>query len=169
MKQTFVATFMVLALCGCDRASANRWHALYVAEVSAHDQTKQIKNAEIAARDMEVENQRAFMAILADRIKDLEKSNERLREEIHERKAQRRGPVQPCAGVVTAVAGEIGLVVLDVGSEQGLIEGDEFEIARDGKKIARVQLDRVDRKWSAAKVVGEGSPLKGDQATLISK
>jgi hypothetical protein len=169
MKHAIVATCMVLALCGCDRASSSRWHAMYVAEVKAHYQTQQIKNAEIAARDMEVENQRAFMAILADRIKDLEKSNERLREEVHERKAQRRGPVPSCVGVVTAVASEIGAVVLDVGSDQGLIEGDEFEIARDGKKIARVKLDRVDRKWSAAKVVGEGTPLKGDQATLISK
>ena len=170
MKFQLSPVLLIPALLGCDRISGNDWKQKYVKEVEYHYQTQQIKKAEIAARDMEAENQRQFMAILSDRIKELERDNARLREELHGRKAESRGPVVPFTAVVTAVAGEIGLVVFDVGSDRGLIEGDELEITRGGNIIAKVKLDRVDRKWSAGKVVGgEGSPLKGDTATLLQK
>jgi hypothetical protein len=169
MSRLCAAACLSLFLCGCDRATANHWQKMYLNELNLHYRTQQIKNAEIAARDKEIENQRTFMAILADRIKDLEKSHERLRDEQQVRKAKTRGPVATCSGVVTAVAGEIKIVVLSVGSDQLLIEGDQFEITREGRKIARVQLDRVDPTWSAGKVVDGETPMKGDKATLIVK
>jgi hypothetical protein len=73
-------------------------------------------------------------------------------------------------GKVTAVAGEIGVAVLNVGGDQGLIVGDEFDITRNGQKSARIKLDRVDPKWCAGKVIGtEGRPAVGDTATLVLK
>jgi len=169
MNRVFGAVCLALSLVGCDRVTGG-WKQKYMNELNYHQQTQQIKNAEIAARDLEAENQREFMAILADRIKELEKSNERLRAELHGQKSKGRGPVSPVTGRVTAVAGEIGVVVLDVGSDRGLLEGDRFEITRDGKRIVVVQLDRADRTWSAGKIVeGDGAPLKGDAATLLQK
>jgi hypothetical protein len=170
MGRRWAAALLLLALSACDRTSADHWKKMYVNEANYHYQTQQIKNAEIAARDMEAENQKKFFAILNDRIQVLEKDSARLREELRGRRLESRGPVAPCNGLVTAVAGEIGLVVLDVGSDKGLLEGDRLEITRAGRKVARVQLERVDRTWSAGKVVdGEGSPLRGDAATLIPK
>lgn len=169
MRRLCAAACLALILCGCDRTAANHWRTMYLNEVNFHYQTQQTKNAEIAARDKEVENQRTFMAILEDRIKELEKSNARLREELHDKKAQTRGAITPSSGLVTAVAGEIKTVVLNLGSEKGLIEGDQVEITREGKKIARVQLDRVDPTWSAGKVIDGETPMKGDTATLILK
>ena len=161
---------LALSLCACDRVGASSWKAKYIRELELHAQTQAIKNAEIAARDLEVENQRQFIAILADRIEQLEKEKLEQLDKLQARKSERRGPLEPVTGKVTAVASEIRLVVLDVGIDQGLIVGDEFEITRNGEKIARARLDRVDKKWSAAKVVGnEGNPAKGDTATFVPK
>jgi hypothetical protein len=56
-------------------------------------------------------------------------------------------------GRVTAVANEIGLVVLSIGSDDGVKEGDEFAVLRSGDFVAKIKIDRTDRKWCAGKVV----------------
>ena len=171
MSRVFGVACLALSLFGCDRISSNTWKSKYLKEIEYHYQTQQIKNAEIAARDLEVENQRQFMAVMSERIEHLEKDNRALRDQLlHEQKSERRVPVAECVGKVTAVAGEIGMAVLNVGDEQGLIVGDEFEITRNGQKIVRIKLERVDRKWCAGKVIGtEGTPAVGDTATLVLK
>ena len=231
------------------------WKDKFIKEVNYHYQTQQIKNAEIAARDMEVENQRAFMAILADRINTLDTENsgkaarindlqrqldsantlatkyeadmqvfvrqlevqlaqiqelttkvdehraklakslnekslavaelqyarqlaERLQQDLGQLEekhvemardkkhleekinaiAQNGGnvnvaPKKALEGKVTAVANEIGLVVISIGKDDGVLEGDEFTVYRGGDFVAKVVIDRADRKWSAGKVV----------------
>jgi hypothetical protein len=56
-------------------------------------------------------------------------------------------------GKVIAVAPEIGLVVLSIGKDDGVKEGDAYVVDRAGTFVAKVVVDRTDRKWSAAKVV----------------
>ncbi len=154
---------LLLALIGCDRAESRSWMQKYVNEVNAHFQTQQIKNAEVAARDMEIENQKVFIQILNDRIADQEKDLDRLRAKL----VQVRGTPPTVNATVTSVAGESGLVVLDAGSNKGLVEGDVLSIVRDNKPIARVKVDRVDKTWAAAKVVDRvEDPRKGDGAVL---
>jgi hypothetical protein len=51
------------------------------------------------------------------------------------------------------VANEIGLVVISIGKDDGVLEGDEFTVYRGGDFVAKIQIDRSDRKWSAGKVV----------------
>ncbi len=69
------------------------------------------------------------------------------------------------ASKVTAVANEIGLVVLSVGKDDGVEEGDEFVVSRSGEFVTKVVIDRADRKWSAGKVVGKkADPRVGDDA-----
>lgn len=78
-------------------------------------------------------------------------------------KAVSRGPLD---AKVTAVANEIGLVVLSVGKDDGVREGDEFTVTRAGGEVTKVVIDRVDRKWSAGKVVQKKlDPRVGDDAS----
>jgi hypothetical protein len=62
-------------------------------------------------------------------------------------------PKKALDGKVTAFSGEIGLVVISIGKDDGALEGDEFTVYRGGDFVARIVLDRTDRRWSAGKVV----------------
>ena len=62
-------------------------------------------------------------------------------------------PKKPLEAKVTAVAPEIGLVVISIGKDDGVLEGDEFAVYRGGDFVAKIVIDRADRKWSAGKVV----------------
>jgi len=231
------------------------WKDKFVKEVNYHYQTQQIKNAEIAARDVEVDNQRQFVTILNERISVLDTENsakatriteinrqldfantqlqkfeadmqvfvrqlevqlaqiqelttkveehrgklakalsektllaaevqyarqasERLQhdlaqlEEKHVEMARDKkhleekinhlkdlgyrtdiAPKKPLEGKVTAVANEIGLVVISIGRDDGVLENDEFTVYRGGDFVAKIVVDKADRKWSAGKVV----------------
>lgn len=64
---------------------------------------------------------------------------------------------------VTAVANEIGLVVISLGSDDGVREGQVYTIVRGADTIGTMRIDRVDAKWSAGKVVNKsGDPKVGD-------
>ena len=249
LSKMFVILVFVIALVklGIDVtlfAQKVDWKDKFVKEVNYHYQTQQIKNAEIAARDMEVDNQRAFIAILSDKINTLDTENsakaarigdlqrqldfsntqlakieadtqvfvrqlevqlaqiqelntkvdehraklskslnekalavselqyarqlaERLQqdlgqlEEKHVEMARDKkhleekinaiaaaggnvnvAPKAPLNGKVTAVANEIGLVVISVGKDAGVAEGDEFTLYRGGDFVAHRERGR---------------------------
>jgi hypothetical protein len=77
--------------------------------------------------------------------------------------APRRG----LSGKVTAVAKELDLVVLSIGRDAGVNEGDEFTITRANTFICKIVVDRVDRPWAAGRVAlkGKAEPLIGDDAS----
>jgi hypothetical protein len=54
---------------------------------------------------------------------------------------------------VTAVATEIGLVVFSAGKDDGVVEGAKYWVHRDSTFVAQIVIDRVDRKWSAGKIM----------------
>lgn len=96
------------------------------------------------------------------RLSDLRLEIDRVRDEIRALKEEitrLESPPPPPKPVplpvfrITAVASEIGLVVLSGGSEQGVIQGAKYVVHRDGRFVAQLVVDRVDRTWSAAKVV----------------
>jgi len=107
-------------------------------------------------------------------IEDLAKTNEEVRRALAKAQNDRKVSETELALVrkaatlqakVTAVAGEIGLVVLSAGSDDGVREGDEFTLSRDGAFVAKVVIERVDRKWSAGKVRDRKlDPRVGDEA-----
>ncbi|HLY75601.1 MAG TPA: VIT domain-containing protein [Planctomycetota bacterium] len=75
-------------------------------------------------------------------------------------------PRKALEGKVTATATEIGLVVISLGKDDGVLEGDEFEVSRGSEFVAKVVVDRADRKWAAGKVVLKKSdPEVGDDAS----
>jgi hypothetical protein len=260
LSKIFVILVFIVALLklGVDMtlfAQKVDWKDKFVKEVNYHYATQQIKNAEIAARDLEVENQRAFIGVLSDRIgvietensskasrivdlqKQLDFSNtqlqkveadqqvfvrqlevqlaqlqelttkveehraklakslnekalavsevqyarqeaEKMRQDLAEletkhvemartkRQLEEKivavnlaggntnvAPRRPLQGKVTAVANEIGLVVISIGKDDGVLEGDEFTVYRGGDFVAKISIDRADRKWSAGKVI----------------
>ena len=260
LSKVFVILVFVIALVklGVDVtlfAQKVDWKDKFVKEVNYHYQTQQIKNAEIAARDLEIDNQKSFIGILNDRIAVLDTENsakaqrindlvresvekqtlltkleadvqvfvrqlevqlaqiqelstkveehriklakavaekatavaevqyarqqsERLAqdlaslEEKHVDMAREKklleekinainlaggntnvAPRKPLEGKVTAVANEIGLVVISIGKDAGVLDGDEFTIFRGGDFVAKIVIDRADRGWAAGKVV----------------
>ncbi len=260
LSKVFVILVFVVALVklGIDVtlfAMKTDWKDKYVKEVQYHYQTQQIKNAEIAARDLEIENQRTFITILNEKIStlDVENSNkarmlvelqksldnanvektkllsdldvfvrqldvqlaqiqemnqkveefrsrlakslakesaavsqlqyerqlaERLQQDLAELESKHVevarekklleeriahlnqmgiktevAPKKALGGKVTAVAPEIGLVVISIGRDAGVMEGDEFTVYRGGDFVAKIVIDRADSKWAAGKVV----------------
>jgi tetratricopeptide (TPR) repeat protein len=77
-----------------------------------------------------------------------------------------RAPKAVRTAKVTAVSPQIGLVVLSLGKDGGVAEGDEFTVYRDGDFVAKIKIDRADRMWSAGKVVLKKSdPKVGDDVS----
>ncbi len=260
LSKLFVILVFVIALVklGVDVtlfAQKVDWKDKFVKEVNYHYQTQQIKNAEIAARELEIENQRSFLAILNEKITTLDTENsakaskiQLLERELDFAKTQQQkleadvqvfvrqlevqlaqiqeltvkveehrsklvkalneksllsaevqyarqqseklaqdlaqleekhvdlardrkhleekiahlnqlgvnteiAPKKLLEGKVTAVAIEIGLVVISIGKDMGVMEGDEFTIYRGGEFVAKIVIDRADARWSAGKVV----------------
>lgn len=231
------------------------WKHKFLEEARHHYQNLQIKNAEIAARELEIENQKTFVTILNEKINSLEAENaskatriaeltkavdsanlekqklitdldlfvrqldlqlaqindmtakleeyrgrlakalaekstvqaqiqyerqlaERLQQDLaelenkHVEMAREKklleeriahlnlmgirtevAPKQALQGKVTAVAPEIGLVVISIGRAAGVSEGDEFTVYRGGDFVAKIVIDKADQRWSAGRIV----------------
>ena len=66
-------------------------------------------------------------------------------------------------GKITAVANEIDLVVISMGTDQGVVQGQTFTITRAGETVGTVTIDRADKNWAAGKVSKKTSePRVGD-------
>jgi hypothetical protein len=75
-------------------------------------------------------------------------------------------PKKALEGKITAVAPEIGMVVMSIGKDDGVLVGDEFTIDRGGEFVAKVVVDRADRKWCAGKVLlKKTEPKVGDDVS----
>lgn len=86
----------------------------------------------------EIEKLKAENAVLQRQLDILQTESKRAR--------------KPLSGKVQAVSNEIDLVVISIGKDDGIQEGDEFTIYRNRAYIATIVIDRLDSKWSAAKV-----------------
>jgi hypothetical protein len=69
-------------------------------------------------------------------------------------------PLPVLEGKITAIANEIGLVVISLGFDDGVREGRVYPVIRDRETIATVTIDRVDAKWSAGKLVSKTAELR---------
>lgn len=76
-------------------------------------------------------------------------------------------PRKALSGQVTAVATELDLVVISIGRDAGVNEGDEFTIYRANLFVGKITIDRVDRAWASGRVTlkGKEEPRIGDQAS----
>ena len=73
-------------------------------------------------------------------------------------------------GTVTAVASEIGLVVISIGKDGGVSERESYYVFRNDEFIAKVDVDSSDRKWSACRVVlKKTDPRVGDEVCLMAR
>jgi len=75
-------------------------------------------------------------------------------------------PKKALEGRGTAIAPELGMVVMSIGKDDGVLEGDVFTVYRGGEFVAKVAVDRADRKWCAGKVtLKKSDPKVGDDAS----
>ncbi len=76
-------------------------------------------------------------------------------------------PRKALSGAVTAVASELDLVVISIGRDAGVNEGDEFTIYRGNVFVGKIVIDRVDRAWGSGRITlkGKEEPRIGDQAS----
>jgi len=76
-------------------------------------------------------------------------------------------PKKALSGKVTAVVGELDLVVINLGRDAGVSEGDDFTIYRGNTFIGKVVIDSVDRPWASGKIVlkGKEEARVGDDAS----
>jgi hypothetical protein len=103
---------------------------------------------------------------------ELARERQRLQETIAHLNSSAAGtsavmPRRALSGQVTAVALELDLVVISIGRDAGVNEGDEFTIYRGATFTGKLTIDRVDRAWSSGRVTlkGREEPRIGDQAT----
>jgi len=69
-------------------------------------------------------------------------------------------------GKITAVANEIGLVVISLGKADGVGEGHVFSILREGTEMGTLTIDRVDQKWATGKLSPKSEARVGDDILL---
>ena len=62
------------------------------------------------------------------------------------------GPRKKLEGRVQAVSSEIGLVVIDLGKDDGVMVGDEFTVYRGSTFVAKIVIEKTDRKWAAGRI-----------------
>ena len=145
MRSSWIPFLILLA--GCD--GARFWKDRYVQEVNLHYQTQQIKNAEIAARELEIETQKSLIAILEDRL----------------RTSGAASADREIEAEVIAVVPGIDFVMLSVGREGGVEEGAKFSITRKGEAVGSAVVQMVGAKGAAARLVDKNKePTVGDTA-----
>ncbi len=68
--------------------------------------------------------------------------------------------VTQMTGKVLAINRENNFVIVDLGESQGVGVGDQFQVFRDGKSLAKVQVIQVRKTIAACDIKKETSPIK---------
>ena len=145
------------------------------------EKTKQYNQAKRdqlnATQDLQYERQAAErlskdLGALEENYQELARDRQRLQETIAALNAvgirtDVIAPRKALAGKVTAVATELDLVVISIGRDAGVNEGDEFTVYRGNVFVGKIVIDRVDRPWASGRVVlkGKEEPRIGDDAS----
>lgn len=75
-------------------------------------------------------------------------------------------PLKALEGKVTACDDSIGMVVISIGRNDGVLEGNEFTIYRGGSFVAKITINKVDAKWAAGRVtLKKEAPRVSDDAS----
>lgn len=143
------------------RTRANAAHAK--AMTATQDLQYQRQEAERLSKDL---------GQLESTYQELARDRQRLQETIANLNAagirtDQIAPRKPLSGKVTAVASELDLVVISIGRDAGVNEGDEFSLSRGSSFTGKIVIDRVDRAWASGRVMlkGKEAPAVGDDAS----
>jgi predicted nucleic acid-binding Zn-ribbon protein len=151
------------------------------AMAKVEEKTKQYNQAKRdqlnATQDLQYQRQETErlskdLGALEENYQELARDRQRLQETIaHLNAAGIRtdviAPRKALSGKVTAVATELDLVVISIGRDAGVNEGDEFTVYRGNVFVGKIVIDRVDRPWASGRVVlkGKEEPRIGDDAS----
>jgi myosin heavy subunit len=146
-------------------------------EESRKQTAKALNDRLTAVQDLQYQRQESErlskdLGSLENNYQDLARERQRLQETIAHLnslgiKTDVVGPRKALSGQVTAVATELDLVVVSIGRDAGVNEGDEFTIYRGNTFVGKITVDRVDRAWASGRVTlkGKEEPRIGDQAS----
>ena len=138
--------------------------------------------------DTELAQWKALRPITPDKIRDMQTELRKVIEErdvyakekiiltrsvndLEERLSKYEGKKQivklpPLKGKVLAVDPKYGFVVLDLGSDQGLLRNGMMVVTRQGKLVSKLKLASVDAKRSIANIMpdwSQGELMEGDE------
>lgn len=65
-------------------------------------------------------------------------------------------------GKVLGTSDRVNLVLVSAGAAEGILEGDRVTVVRDGKEVATLVVDGVDKAWCVGRVVAGGPVEVGD-------
>ena len=71
-------------------------------------------------------------------------------------------------GKVLGTSDRVNLVVVSAGATAGILEGDRVIVVRDGKEVAKIVVDAVDKKWCVGRVV-EGGPVEAGDLCRVKE
>lgn len=125
---------------------------------------------------------------LADRIADLEsqlevvnQGNRALEQELARlrREAQGGGDESPAGGITVPAMGRVlsveqerdtgaTLARIDLGTNDGIFEGQNIHVTRDGSFVGRLEVIRTDLQWSVGRFndLGTGTQIRSDDVVL---
>jgi hypothetical protein len=111
----------------------------------------------------EVSRLRDRRAELLERMRKLEEELERLAARIRGPEGETPGEGSGIAARVTAASSRSSLVLISAGRADGVVEGMELRLLRDGKALGRVVVEVVAEDCSAGRVIleVEGAELEG--------
>lgn len=158
-QQQAVATWEAEAKAQRERANAAHSQRL----TATQDLQYRIQEAERLSKDL---------GSLENQFQEIARERQRLQEIIANLNAKGIdvsgiAPRKALAGQVTAVATELDLVVISIGRDAGVNEGDEFTVYRGNTFVGKITVDRVDRAWASGRITlkGKEEPRIGDQAS----
>jgi len=133
------------------------------AAMADQDRLYRIQEAERLSKDL---------GSLENQYQELARDRQRLQETIAALSqsgvpVDKVAPRKALAGQVNAVAGELDLVVISIGRDAGVNEGDDFTVYRGSTFVGKVTIDRVDRAWASGRVTlkGKEEPRVGDSVS----
>lgn len=133
------------------------------AAMADQDRLYRIQEAERLSKDL---------GSLENQYQELARDRQRLQETIAALSqsgvpVDKVAPRKALTGQVNAVAGELDLVVISIGRDAGVSEGDDFTVYRGSTFVGKVTIDRVDRAWASGRVTlkGKEEPRVGDSVS----
>jgi hypothetical protein len=156
---------------------ANRWEEKWNADAKSLNEAQQ-KLARWAATGLEPDQVQAFVDnakkvalerdIFAEEKTILLRNNAQILAKLllYEKPAERVIMRFGLKGKVVAVDPKWEFVILDIGSDQGVLERGEFLVNRGGKLVAKVRVTSVERNRSIANILPEWKQtdvIEGDQ------
>lgn len=116
-----------------------------------------VTQQELQYARQEAERLSRDLAEIESKVVEIARDRKRLEEQIAAYVAAGHdsplAPRRKLEGKVAAVSIQYKLVIINIGKDQGVMVGDDFTVYRDKGFVAKITIDKVERQWSAGRIV----------------